>query len=69
MKLVHQVPNCHHPFREWWGTVYFKENNMFMLSDLEGIYFCEFYLNIIIQEKAKIEHCDFIPGNNKQTQS
>lgn len=40
VKLVHQLYG-HHPFREWWGTVYFKKNNTFVCSDLEGV-FCIF---------------------------
>lgn len=64
VKLVLQI-YCHHPFREWWGTVYFKENSMFIFSDLEGVFFYEFCLNKIIQEKVKVEHCGFIPSKNK----
>lgn len=41
VKLVHQLYG-HHPFREGWGTVYFKKNNMLICSDLEGGFFCIF---------------------------
>lgn len=40
------------------------KKNMFIFSDLEGIFLC-IYLNKIIQEKVKIEHCGVIPSSNK----
>lgn len=64
VKLVPQV-YCHHPFREQWVTVYFKETNMFILSDPGGIFVCEFYLNKIIHEKNKSLALWFISSYNK----
>lgn len=62
VKLVHQIYCCYH-FREQCGNVCVKKN-MFIFSDLEGIFLC-IYLNKIIQEKVKIEHCGVIPSSNK----